>query len=719
MNTWMEDLLRLLTRNPNLGLLVSAFLTSSAVVCVAWAVSLQLQRRSARARSLVWRITMMALLVVAVWRLMPEAAPPVAVMEWRVPLPATTLEPEMPVLILPEKIWWESALVSLEGASIQLWLGVAMTLLLWRILTAWAGLYWLRKHSGPAPEMALRLLQEMKAPQRLNCRMAERLQSPMLSGWRRPVIWLPPEATDWDEQRLSAVLRHELAHLQRADVTWHWLAQFAACLWWWQPLAWRAWRCLRNETEHAADDAAVLAGGSTHEYARTLVEIAAGMPVRLHKMPGVTMFGGESVQRRVRELMKGNQWRGRIGVGAMGLIALVAVALAVLAATKVEFKPKTPLYQSEAKLVAAISAQAAGANWEEQQADFYGTIIETLESAEMKRRALERTRVLNPNLEEKNVEIHVEQSKGSSTFRVQALGESGKYAKVFLDALVDEFMAFRQSIREQAVGKGMQKIRQEAVKAQKLMEEKMAELTEFQRTNNLMSLTNGNNKAAQFLGKMQSQLEEQEAMIEKLELELRSIPAAMTIDPTRLSIAQPLTQTEKDYVQTQSEVRRLDNELKYLLKSHKPDHPVVVEAKEKVAKSRFLLDALVAPLQEEMTQRLASSRRVLTVLKSQMAQKQEEALFMGSKIAQHDKLEKQAKAAREAYDKLYAQVKQGEGLIGGTDYVAIQERATPAKEVMQSGLIPVWRLWKSEAKSSAEVTPKTTSKKTAAVKAER
>jgi beta-lactamase regulating signal transducer with metallopeptidase domain len=716
MNDWMEDLLRLLTRNPNLGLWVSAFLTSTAVVCVAWSVALQLQRRSARARSLVWRITMMVLLVVAVWRLLPEAAPPVAVMEWRVQLPATPIEVipvllERPAFILPEKTGWQRGLVSLEGASIKLWLGVAMALLFWRMLTAWTGLFWLRKHSGPAPELALRLLQEMKAPEHLRCRVAERLHSPMLSGWRRPMIWLPPEAIAWDEARLSAVLRHELAHLQRGDVAWHWLAQFTACLWWWQPLVWRAWRCLRNETEQAADDIAVLAGGSTHDYARTLVEIAAGLPARLRQVPGVTMFGGEPVQRRVRELMKVNQWRGRIGVGAMSLIAIVAVVLAVLAATKVEFKPKVPVFQSEARLVAG-TLQAGVINWQAQHADFYGTIIETLESSEMKHRALGRVMVLNPDLAERDVEIHVAQIKDSTLFRVQTLSADGKYAKIFLDALLDEFIAFRQSIHEQIGSNNMQKLLQESAAAQSLMEVRNRALAEFRMINNITAITHGNNMAAELLGKLRSQLEENQTTLAHLELALRNIPAAVTQDQVKVSDAQPLTQTEKDYVQTQSELRRLENELKYLLETHKPDHPLVSATKEKAAKERFLLNALVEPIRQEMKQRAENTQRRITVLKKALAEHEAEALDLGSKIAQYAMLEKSAATAKEAFQKLFEQTEKFQARFSSANYVAIQERATPAKEIVQSGLIPIWRLWKSEPKPPAEeTTPKPTSKK--------
>ena len=52
------------------------------------------------------------------------------------------------------------------------------------------------------------------------------------------------------------------------------------------------------------------------------------------------------------------------------------------------------------------------------------------------------------------------------------------------------------------------------------------------------------------------------------------------------------------------------------------------------------------------------------------------------------------------------------------DYVAIQERATKAEEVTQSGLLPVWRLWTPETTAPAEnFKPQKAPKKSEPVKA--
>lgn len=137
-----------------------------------------------------------------------------------------------------------------------------------------------------------------------------------------------------------------------------------------------------------------------------------------------------------------------------------------------------PEFRSLAKLVAGGSLTDGGQNWKEQQQDFYGTIIETVESAEMKRRALERVRALNPGLKDKECDVGIRavQTKGSGIINILATGAEPKYTRIFLDALLDEFIAFRQSIREQAQGKVLQRFLQEVVSKQKAMEDSMGKL---------------------------------------------------------------------------------------------------------------------------------------------------------------------------------------------------------------------------------------------------
>jgi TonB family protein len=72
-------------------------------------------------------------------------------------------------------------------------------------------------------------------------------------------------------------LLHELAHVRRGDFAAHLLARTSLGLYWWNPLAWIAWREFLKEQERAADDLVLSAGAAAAEYAGHLLEIARTM----------------------------------------------------------------------------------------------------------------------------------------------------------------------------------------------------------------------------------------------------------------------------------------------------------------------------------------------------------------------------------------------------------------------------------------------------------
>jgi len=375
-------------------------------------------------------------------------------------------------------------------------------------------------------------------------------------------------------------------------------------------------------------------------------------------------------------------------------------------------------FRSLAKLVAGGQMVFNdNVTWREQQADFYGTIIETVESAEMKRRALERVRALNPDMKDSDVEIRVAQTKGSAIFNILATGSEPKYTKVFLDSLLDEFIAFRQAIREQAQGKVLQQFLQEVVSKQKVMEESMERLAKFRTANNIITITNGNNAAATFLNNLQAQRENQRTTFEELKLALANVDAAMearerslnagtvaasTPSKTNESV-QPsgvksetapgnygMTMAEQDYLRTKSKITELKTKLDSLLIQFKEQHPLVQDITEELGTQKALLDSYANQIQQEMRSQMGDIQRRMQVLEAQIVEKQREALDLGGKIAEDEKLGKAAETAKMAYEKLFEKVEQIQSVFNSqADYVAIQERATPASENVEDWVMPI------------------------------
>ena len=74
--------------------------------------------------------------------------------------------------------------------------------------------------------------------------------------------------------RTQIVLYHELAHIRRRDWIVLLAAELLKCVYWFNPLVWMACARLRQETEHACDDAVINRGVVGTDYATHLVGIA-------------------------------------------------------------------------------------------------------------------------------------------------------------------------------------------------------------------------------------------------------------------------------------------------------------------------------------------------------------------------------------------------------------------------------------------------------------
>ena len=162
---------------------------------------------------------------------------------------------------------------------------------------------------------------------------------PMTWGWRRPVILLPAGASSWPSERRSVVLRHELAHVERADVLTQLLARLACAVYWFNPLVWFAAYRLRVECERACDDAVLQLGTRASDYANHLLDIA-----REHRAPGLCASAAVAMARR-------SQLEGRMlaildpGVRRAASRSTAILAAAVLTGAALAVSALTPAAQ--------------------------------------------------------------------------------------------------------------------------------------------------------------------------------------------------------------------------------------------------------------------------------------------------------------------------------------------------------------------------------------
>jgi beta-lactamase regulating signal transducer with metallopeptidase domain len=178
---------------------------------------------------------------------------------------------------------------------------------------------------GAWPELAGEIALRYGIRRRVSLRVTSGGTIPATWGLGRPVVLLPVGAMDWSQDRLRAVLLHELAHITRGDFLVQTLARFACALHWFNPLVWLAERHLRAECEQASDDRVLDAGLTPTDYATHLVEVL--MEARRGReapLGALAMARRDGFEDRVRAILDGERSRCSLSTRRVAMMALAA-----------------------------------------------------------------------------------------------------------------------------------------------------------------------------------------------------------------------------------------------------------------------------------------------------------------------------------------------------------------------------------------------------------
>ena len=215
------------------------------------------------------------------------------------------------------------------------------------LLPVLAGTWHLRalRRSGSSCVRADALLRGLSAEAGLHrsiaVRVHESIPGPMTYGTLRPVILLPVDAENWQDQALSRAMIHELEHVRRGDWLTQYLGRIVGGLYWFHPLVWMAWRRLSLEAERACDDA-VLRRSEATAYANQLVVLAERLASSATP-PLLAMAACRDLSTRVRAVLDRTQARGRAGALSVATaIVAAAVFIAAVAPLRAVRQAQTP-----------------------------------------------------------------------------------------------------------------------------------------------------------------------------------------------------------------------------------------------------------------------------------------------------------------------------------------------------------------------------------------
>ena len=192
---------------------------------------------------------------------------------------------------------------------------------------------------------------------------------PIVVGVLKPSIILPANWSAWKEEKLAAVLAHELSHVHRCDSLVRFLSTFNKCLYWFHPLAWWLDRHVNQLAEEISDDSALVAIADRREYAEVLLGFAAAANTSAGRVrwAELAMASTSHLGARIERILRGREVvANRLARRTLVLLLIAAPVVAVTTAA-VELTSRQQTQFSKSGSVAStgnLGAQSFAGTWQ-------------------------------------------------------------------------------------------------------------------------------------------------------------------------------------------------------------------------------------------------------------------------------------------------------------------------------------------------------------------
>jgi TonB family protein len=237
-----------------------------------------------------------------------------------------------------------AAALSMMDTALQwivcLWIA-GVLLMAYRSWYQWRSLMQIaRKWAQPDPELEAALLAlagRFEFMRRIKVLVSDRIDTPILIGWFKPVILLPTAVVlGFPRQQVELILAHELGHLRRYDHLVNLAQALVETLLFYHPVVHWISREIRNEREICCDTLVLhKTSGDPREYARTL----AALEELRQPAPQMALAAtGGVLLERVRRILAGQRNVMRRSARWPWLLAVAGTAISLLVAMRIEHR---------------------------------------------------------------------------------------------------------------------------------------------------------------------------------------------------------------------------------------------------------------------------------------------------------------------------------------------------------------------------------------------
>jgi beta-lactamase regulating signal transducer with metallopeptidase domain len=200
-------------------------------------------------------------------------------------------------------------------------------------------------------------------------RQSSLVRVPIVVGILKPSIILPADWSAWKEEKLAAVLAHELSHVQRCDTLVRFLSAFNRCLYWFHPMAWWLDRHLSELAEQVSDDSALVAVADRRKYAEVLLGFAASASKGAGRVrwAGLAMASTSHLGVRMERILSGREAAADRLARRTLVVLLMAAPLAAVSTATIEITSAQQMPSSKSDSVlptGSVRPQSFAGTWQ-------------------------------------------------------------------------------------------------------------------------------------------------------------------------------------------------------------------------------------------------------------------------------------------------------------------------------------------------------------------
>ncbi len=356
-----------------------------------------------------------------------------------------------------------------------------------------------------------------------------------------------------------------------------------------------------------------------------------------------------------------------------------------------------PSFLSTSKMMLAGKLNISqSAVYSEDSVNFYGTQIQLMQSAEVRRSAEALVRSTHPEMQPVLVDISVTQKPRTSIFDLQAIGTTADYTQAYLNAVMQKYLDFKKGMREDQGHNVTTAITEQLIQVEKDLRSAEDEMLEFQKLNNIGFIQEEGNSAAQYLVRLNQQfasLKTEYELLEKLDLDqnldrgpARKPETPATSDGETAQAAPTAPQgmpfsdvgPEGDYLKAKQAVQLFTAERDTLAKDLRPKHPKIIRLNDAISKQESLITLFRADAVEKLATRRNSIGKQMENLQANVKEWETKALDLSQRLAQFNRLKGKVDRLKLLYDRLTNNLKEVgvSQVVDGGDQVSIMEMAT-------------------------------------------